>query len=156
MFGASFALGAFLAGMVLGESKIGRESAENSLPMRDAFSVLFFVSVGMLFQPMTLLNQPLGVLLTLLIIVGAKALAALLITRLCKQTNEVGYTVAIGLAQIGEFSFILGGLALNKGMLNQELYNLILAGAIISIVLDPFLFRFYDMIARKNKVASLT
>ncbi len=144
VFDASLALGAFLAGMVLGESEIGRKSAQSSLPMRDAFSVLFFVSVGMLFEPITLLKQPLAILITLFIIIVAKGLVALVITRLTKQSKESGYIVAIGLAQIGEFSFILGGLALSNGLLTQELYNLILAGAILSIVINPFLFRIYD------------
>ena len=150
VFDASLALGAFLAGMVLGENKIGRESAKNSLPMRDAFSVLFFVSVGMLFEPITLLNQPVAVVMTLLIIIVAKGLAALLIMRCFKQPSDVGYTVAIGLAQIGEFSFILGGLALTHGLLTQDLYNLILAGAMLSIVINPFLFRAYDMLSRRG------
>ena len=144
VFDASLALGAFLAGMVLSESEIGRKSAKSSLPMRDAFSVLFFVSVGMLFEPITLIQQPMAVLTTLAIIVVAKGLAALLITRLFKQTHLVSYTIAIGLAQIGEFSFILGGLGLIHGLLSQELYNLILAGAMLSIVINPFLFRLYD------------
>jgi len=149
-FGASLALGAFLAGMVLGESEIGRESAKNSLPMRDAFSVLFFVSVGMLFEPKTLLLQPLDVALTFLTIVIAKSVAALLITQMFKQTHDVSYTIAIGLAQIGEFSFILGSLALSKNMITQDLYNLILAGAMLSIVANPFMFRLYDLWARKR------
>ncbi len=147
VFGASLALGAFLAGMVLGESEIGRKSAKNSLPMRDAFSVLFFVSVGMLFDPLTLVQQPLAVATTLLIIVGAKAVVALLIARSFSLPRKAGYTVAIGLAQIGEFSFILGGLALANGLLTAELYNLILAGAMLSIVINPFLFRLYDALA---------
>ena len=150
VFDASLALGAFLAGMVLNESEIGRKSAENSLPMRDAFSVLFFVSVGMLFEPQTLLQQPVAVLMTFLIIVLAKGLSALMITAWFKQSREVGYTVAIGLAQIGEFSFILGSLALSKDLISQELYNLILAGAMLSIVTNPFLFRIHDfLISRK-------
>lgn len=144
VFDASLALGAFLAGMVLAESEVGRDSAKNSIPMRDAFSVLFFVSVGMLFDPMTLLNHPLLVLVTLGIIILAKGAAALLIARWFKQPREVGFTVAIGLAQIGEFSFILGGLALSYQLLTQDLYNLILAAAMLSIVLNPFLFRLYD------------
>lgn len=144
VFDASLALGAFLAGVMLNESEIGRRSAESSLQMRDAFSVLFFVSVGMLFDPMTLLREPLAVLLTFLIIVVAKSISALAITSFFRQSHEVGYAVAIGLAQIGEFSFILGGLAHVKGLISQELYNLILAGAILSIVANPFLFRWYD------------
>jgi len=151
VFDASLALGAFLAGVVLNGSEIGRESAKNSLPMRDAFSVLFFVSVGMLFEPMTLLHQPVAVLMTFLIIVLAKSLAALLITRWFNQPRDVGCAVAIGLAQIGEFSFILGGLALANGLLAQELYNLILAGAMLSIVVNPFLFRFYDALFGQEK-----
>jgi len=152
VFDASLALGAFLAGMVLGESEIGRESAKNSLPMRDAFSVLFFVSVGMLFEPVTLLNQPLAVLMTLAIIILAKGAAALLIARWFNMPREAGYTVALGLAQIGEFSFILGGLAMANGLLTQDLYNLILAGAMLSIVINPFLFRLHDALSRGKQV----
>lgn len=150
VFDASFALGAFLAGMVLNESEIGNKSAENTLPMRDAFSVLFFVSVGMLFEPVTLIEQPVAVLMTFLIIVGAKSIAAFAITHHFKQTDAVSYTVAIGLAQIGEFSFILGSLALIKDMITMDMYNLILAGAMLSIVVNPFLFRLYDRSARKK------
>lgn len=153
VFDASLALGAFLAGMVLGESEVGRKSAKNSLPMRDAFSVLFFVSVGMLFNPMTLIEQPIAVLLTLLVIVVAKGLAALAITRLFHQPHDVGYTVALGLAQIGEFSFILGGLAMAHNLMPEPLYNLILAGAILSITVNPFLFRIYDTFYPKRKPA---
>ena len=144
VFDASLALGAFLAGVMLNESEIGRKSAESSQQMRDAFSVLFFVSVGMLFDPMTLILQPVAVVMTFLIIVLAKGAAALAITGLFKLPREVSYAVAIGLAQIGEFSFILGSLALMKGLITQELYNLILAGAMLSIVANPFLFRLYD------------
>ncbi len=144
LFDASFALGAFLAGMVLNESEIGKKSAENSLPMRDAFSVLFFVSAGMLFDPDTLLLQPNAVLLTFLVIVAAKGIAALAITRLFRQSTLASYTIAIGLAQIGEFSFILGGLALTKGLIPQDMYNLVLAGAMLSIVANPFFFKLLD------------
>lgn len=144
VFDASLALGAFLAGVMLGESEIGKKSAESTLSMRDAFSVLFFVSVGMLFDPATLLQQPIAVIITFLTIVVAKSLAAVAITSWFKQSKEISYAVAIGLAQIGEFSFILGGLALSKGLMTQELYNLILAGAMLSIVVNPFLFRLYD------------
>jgi CPA2 family monovalent cation:H+ antiporter-2 len=150
VFDASLALGAFLAGVMLNESAIGRKSAESSLPMRDAFSVLFFVSVGMLFDPLVILSQPIAVFMTCVIIVLAKSLAALVITHGFKQSHEVSWTVAIGLAQIGEFSFILGSLALTKGLIAQDLYNLILAGAMISILINPFLFRLYDANKRKN------
>ncbi|MBN8531490.1 MAG: cation:proton antiporter [Alphaproteobacteria bacterium] len=144
VFHASFALGAFLAGMMLNESEIGRKSAESTLPMRDAFSVLFFVSVGMLFDPSAMWMQPVAVVAVFMIIVLAKSLAALAITAWFKQSREVSFTVAVGLAQIGEFSFILGGLALVNGLLSQELYNLILAGAMLSIVANPFLFHLTD------------
>ncbi len=149
VFDASLALGAFLAGMVLGESEIGRKAAKNSLPMRDAFSVLFFVSVGMLFDPNTLLTSPVAVMTTLMIIIVAKSIAALIVTHFFKLPTNVSYTVAIGLAQIGEFSFILGGLAMSHNLLSAELYNLILAGAMLSIVINPFIFRFYDALASR-------
>lgn len=151
VFDASFALGAFLAGVMLGETEIGKKSADNTLSMRDTFSVIFFVSVGMLFDPTTILNQPIGVLLTLLIIVVAKSFAAIAFTTLMRQTKETSYAIAAGLAQIGEFSFILGGLALSKGLIPQELYNLILAGALLSIVINPFLFKLYDKKFIKNQ-----
>lgn len=144
VFDASLALGAFLAGVMLNESEIGRKSAETTVSMRDAFSVLFFVSVGMLFNPLTLIEQPIAVVMTFLTIVVAKSVAAAAITSFFKQTKEVSYAVAIGLAQIGEFSFILGGLALSKDLISQDLYSLILAGAMLSIVANPFLFRLYD------------
>lgn len=144
VFDASLALGAFLAGVMLGESEIGRKSSDNTTTMRDTFSVLFFVSVGMLFDPATLVTQPLAVLSTFLIIILAKGVAAYAITSLFNQPRQVSLTIAIGLAQIGEFSFILGGLALTKGLMSQDLYNLILAGAMLSIVVNPFLFRLYD------------
>jgi CPA2 family monovalent cation:H+ antiporter-2 len=150
VFDASLALGAFLSGMVLSESEIGRRSAKNTLAMRDTFSVLFFLSVGMLFDPSTLIKQPLGVALTLVIVIIAKSIAALAIMHWFKQTKEASFIVALGLAQIGEFSFILCGLALVNNMFTQELYNLILAGAMISIVINPFLFHFYDFIHKKK------
>lgn len=144
VFDASLALGAFLAGVVLSESEIGRKFSGNSLAMRDTFTVLFFVSVGMLFDPMVLATQPIATLMTFFIIVFAKGFVAFAITRLLKQSREVSYTVAIGLAQIGEFSFILGSLALNKGLIPSDLYNLIIAGAIFSIIANPFLFRIFS------------
>jgi monovalent cation:H+ antiporter-2, CPA2 family len=151
VFDASLALGAFLAGVMLNESKIGRASAKNSLPLRDAFSVLFFVSVGMLFDPLTLIHQPIAVIMTFLTIVFAKGITALLIARLFQQPATVSYVVAIGLAQIGEFSFILASLALTRGLIVQDLYNLILAGALLSIVFNPLLFRGYDaLMARRS------
>ncbi len=144
VFDASLALGAFLAGVMLNESEIGKKSAESTLPLRDVFSVLFFVSVGMLFDPATLLRHPVAVALTCFIIVVAKGAVALAITNTFKLPKTAGYAVAIGLSQIGEFSFILGGLALSKGLITDMLYNLILAGAMLSIVINPLLFRAYD------------
>lgn len=144
VFDASFALGAFLAGLVMNESEVGHKAAEDSLPMRDAFAVLFFVSVGMLFDPMTLLEQPLLVLVTVLTIIVGKAAAALVITSLFRQNRETSLTIAISLAQIGEFSFILAGMAMVAGLMDQTLYNLILAGALLSIALNPFLFKLLD------------
>lgn len=144
IFDASLALGAFLAGVMLNESEIGRKSADSSVQMRDAFSVLFFVSIGMLFNPSTLIEQPLAVAMTFMTIVGAKSGAALIITRLFNQPWNVSYPVAIGLAQIGEFSFILSGLALARGLITHDLYNMVLAGAMLSIIANPFLFRIYD------------
>lgn len=144
VFDASFALGAFLAGVMLNESAIGRKSAETTLPIRDTFSVLFFVSVGMLFDPNTILVQPVAAAATFFIVVVAKAVAAFATTRLFKLPIAVGLPVAIGLAQIGEFSFILGGLALINGLISKDIYGLILAGAMLSIVVNPFLFRWYD------------
>lgn len=152
VFDASLALGAFLAGVMLNESEIGRRSAGSSLPMRDAFSVLFFVSVGMLFEPSVLIKQPISVIMTFLIVVVAKSIAALAILKLFRQPRRVSYAVAIGLAQIGEFSFILGSLSISKSLIAPELYNLILAVAMLSIVANPLLFRLYDLkIAKSDK-----
>lgn len=139
-FDASFALGAFFAGLVLNESRIGQDSAATTQTLRDTFAVLFFVSVGMLLDPMTLLRQPFMVLATVLIIVVGKALAAWIILRLFQQPRETGVLTALGLAQIGEFSFILAGMGLTLEVLSMELYNLILAGALIAIAMNPLLF----------------
>ncbi|GAA0716034.1 YbaL family putative K(+) efflux transporter [Dokdonella soli] len=140
LFGVSFALGAFFAGMVLNESKLSHQAAEESLPFRDAFAVLFFVSVGMLFDPMILVRQPLPVLGVFLIIVFGKSLAALAIVRAFGRPLEVGLTVATSLAQIGEFAFILAGLGASLGLLPKDGSDLILAGAILSIIANPLLF----------------
>ncbi len=143
-FDASFALGAFFAGLVLSESQVGHEAAEKSLPMRDAFAVLFFVSVGMLFDPMTLLENPAMVAMTVVIVIAGKAFAALLIASFFKLPPREGYSIAISLAQIGEFSFIFAGIALANGLLSNDFYNYILAGAIFSIAINPFLFIWLD------------
>ncbi|MET0226848.1 MAG: YbaL family putative K(+) efflux transporter [Dokdonella sp.] len=140
LFDVSFALGAFFAGMVLNESKLSHEAAAESLPFRDAFAVLFFVSVGMLFDPAILVRQPLPIIGVFLIIVLGKSLAALLIVRVFGRPLEVGLTIAVSLAQIGEFSFILAGLGVELGLLPKDGRDLILAGAILSIVANPLLF----------------
>ncbi|MDP8924356.1 MAG: cation:proton antiporter [Chloroflexota bacterium] len=141
LFGVSLALGAFLAGLVVGESDLSHQAAEDALPLRDAFAVLFFVSVGMLFDPAILLRSPWHVLAVVLIILVAKPLAAFLIVAAIGRPVRTGLIVAAGLAQIGEFSFILAELGLSLGLLPEEGYNLILAGALLSITLNPLMFR---------------
>jgi len=141
LFDASFALGAFLAGVVLNGTKFTHRIAEESLPLRDTFAVLFFVSVGMLFDPMTLVREPIGVVAVVAIIVVGKTGAALAITALYKLPMRTGMTIAASLAQIGEFSFVLAGMGVSLGLLSNETYNLILASALISIALNPLLFR---------------
>ena len=140
LFGVSFALGAFFAGMVLRESEFSHRAAEESLPLRDAFAVLFFVSVGMLFDPQVLMTQPLQVLAVVAIIIIGKSMAAALIVWLFRYPLNTSLTVSASLAQIGEFSFILAGLGLTYQLLDRDAYSLILAGALISIALNPFLF----------------
>ncbi|RRW39792.1 Kef family K(+) transporter [Pseudomonas luteola] len=148
LFNVSFALGAFFAGMVMRESKFSHRAAEESLPLRDAFSVLFFVSVGMLFDPMILVQEPLHVLAVVAIIVLGKSLAALIITVALRYPLNTAMTVAASLAQIGEFSFILGGLGLTLGLLPQEGMSLVLAGALVSIALNPVLFTAIEPVRR--------
>ena len=140
LFGVSFALGAFFAGMAMRESQLSHRAAEESLPLRDAFSVLFFVSVGMLFDPDILLQQPLQLLTVVSIIIFGKSLAAFLLVLAFRYPLNTAITVSASLAQIGEFSFILAGLGVTLGLLPIEGQSLILAGAIISIALNPLLF----------------
>ena len=140
LFDVSFALGAFFAGMVLNESELSHRAAHDTLPLRDAFAVLFFVSVGMLFDPMILLDQPLAVLGTLAIIIFGKSVAALLLVRMFGHSQRTALTIATSLAQIGEFAFILAGLGMALNLLPQTGQNLVLAGAILSIMLNPILF----------------
>lgn len=140
LFSVSFALGAFFAGMVMRESEFSHRAAEESLPLRDAFSVLFFVSVGMLFEPSILMEQPLHVLGVVAIIIFGKSLAALIIVLAFRYPLNTALTVSASLAQIGEFSFILAGLGLSLGLLPAEGMSLVLAGALISIALNPVLF----------------
>jgi len=146
MFGVSLALGAFFAGMVLAESELSHRAAQESLPLRDAFAVLFFVSVGMLFDPNILIEKPLPVLATVFIIVIGKSVAALLIVLLFRKSVGTALTISASLGQIGEFSFILAALGVDLGLLPEEGRDLILAGAIISIILNPALFYLCDRI----------
>ena len=144
VFGASFALGAFVAGLVLNGTPLGHNAAERALPLRDAFAVLFFVSVGMLFDPMILIERPLAVLAVLGIVVLGKTLAALAITTAFKLDRATSLTVAASLAQIGEFSFILAALSMYLGAMSRETHDLILAAALLSITLNPFVFALID------------
>jgi CPA2 family monovalent cation:H+ antiporter-2 len=144
LFGVSFALGAFFAGVILNESPLSQRAAQESLPLRDAFAVLFFVSVGMLFDPAVLVSNPLGVLATVAIIVIGKSAGAYLIVRAFGRSSATAMTISVSLAQIGEFSFILAALGLRLEILPKEAQDLILAGAMISIVINPFLFAWLD------------
>lgn len=148
LFSVSFALGAFFAGMVMRESEFSHRAAEESLPLRDAFSVLFFVSVGMLFEPSILMEQPLHVLGVVAIIIFGKSLAALIIVLAFRYPLNTALTVSASLAQIGEFSFILAGLGLSLGLLPAEGMSLVLAGALISIALNPVLFATIEPVRR--------
>ncbi len=140
LFGVSCALGAFFAGVVLSESELSHKSAEDSLPLQDAFAVLFFVSVGMLFDPSIVLRNPLAVVGVLLVIVLGKSLAAFLIVLAFRYPVGTALTVSASLAQIGEFSFILVGLGVTLGLLPEQARDLILAGALLSITLNPAVF----------------
>jgi CPA2 family monovalent cation:H+ antiporter-2 len=153
LFDVSFALGAFFAGMILSESELSQRAAQESLPLRDAFAVLFFVSVGMLVDPTILLRDPLPLIATLLIIVLGKSVAAFLIVRLFGYPTHQALTISVSLAQIGELSFILAGLGVSMSLLPERGRDLILAGAIISILLNPVLFAAVDRYLAKGKTA---
>ena len=150
-FDVSFALGAFFAGMVLNESELSHRAAHDTLPLRDAFAVLFFVSVGMLFDPMILIEQPLAVLGALAIIVLGKSIAAWLLVTLLGHSRRTAMTISVSLAQIGEFAFILAGLGISLGMLSDEGRNLVLAAAILSIMLNPILFTLLERYLDKTE-----
>ncbi|MCL6386868.1 YbaL family putative K(+) efflux transporter [Pectobacterium versatile] len=151
LFDVSFALGAFFAGVVLNESELSQRAAHDTLPLRDAFAVLFFVSVGMLFDPMILLNDPISVLITLAIIVFGKSAAAFVLVRLFGHSKRTALTISASLAQIGEFAFILAGLGIVLGLLSEEGRNLVLAGAILSIMINPLLFTLLERYLAKNE-----
>ena len=150
-FDVSFALGAFFAGMVLNESELSHRAARDTLPLRDAFAVLFFVSVGMLFDPSILVTQPLAVLGALVIIVVGKSMAAWLLVSLLGHSRRTALTISVSLAQIGEFAFILAGLGISLGLLNDEGRNLVLAAAILSIMLNPILFTLLERFLAKTE-----
>ena len=141
LFGVSFALGAFFAGMMMRESPLSHRAAEESLPLREAFSVLFFVSVGMLFDPSILIEHPERVLTVVAIVVLGKTFAAAVLVLCFRYPVNTALLVSVGLAQIGEFSFILAELGVSLKLLSEDGQSLILAAAIISIALNPLLFR---------------
>jgi CPA2 family monovalent cation:H+ antiporter-2 len=140
LFGVSFALGAFFAGVVISESDLSHQAAADALPLQDAFAVLFFVSVGMLFDPSILVREPLRVLATVAVIAGGQTLAALGIVLAYRYPLRTALTVAASLGQIGEFSFILAGLGVSLGLLPREGQSLVLAGALLTITVNPLLF----------------
>ncbi|MBL8895191.1 MAG: Kef family K(+) transporter [Rhizobiales bacterium] len=156
VFDVSFALGAFFAGMILSESELSHRAAQETLPLRDAFAVLFFVSVGMLFNPAVLIDSPLALLATVAIIIIGKSAAAFAIVRLFGHPNETAAMISASLAQIGEFSFILAGLGIALGLMPTEGRDLILAGALISIMLNPVYFLLIDRLMPGPKAISTT
>ncbi|WP_241585419.1 YbaL family putative K(+) efflux transporter [Rosenbergiella epipactidis] len=151
LFDVSFALGAFFAGMVLNESELSHRAAHDTLPLRDAFAVLFFVSVGMLFDPHILLERPFAIIGALVIILFGKSLAAWLLVKLLGHSTRTAMTIAVSLAQIGEFSFILAGLGITLNLLSKEGQNLVLAAAILSIMLNPILFTLTERWMKREK-----
>jgi len=150
LFGVSFALGAFLAGVVVNESELSHRAAEEALPLREAFAVLFFVSVGMLIDPSFLVDEFGRILAVLTVIIVGKALVALLLVRVLGGPLATGLTVAAGLSQVGEFSFILAEMGRGLDLLPEEGQNLILAGALLSITLNPLLFRAAEMVSARR------
>jgi CPA2 family monovalent cation:H+ antiporter-2 len=155
MFDVSFALGAFFAGMVMGESALSQQATEEAMPLRDAFAVLFFVSVGMLLNPMVFIDQPLAVFATVAIIVVGKSVAAYLIVRAFGHPSRTAFTISASLAQIGEFSFILIGLGISQSLVPPESRDLVLAGAIVSIVLNPLMFALVEKLRHEEGPAAV-
>ena len=151
LFGVSFALGAFFAGMLLNESELSHKAASDSLPLRDAFAVLFFVSVGMLFDPTILLEHPWQVLATTAIVLFGKSLAAFAIVRAFGHSNINALTISASLAQIGEFAFIIAGLGVSLKILSPTGQDLVLAAALLSIMLNPLIFMLLDRWEAKQR-----
>ena len=156
LFGVSFALGAFFAGMLLNESELSHKAANDSLPLRDAFAVLFFVSVGMLFNPAILIEHPWQVLATAAIIMLGKSAAAFVIVRAFGHPTGTALTISASLAQIGEFAFIIAGLGVTLKILPPTGQALVLAGALISIMLNPLVFGLLDRWLLKNQETTPT
>jgi len=152
IFGISFALGAFVAGLVVGQSETGHDAEVEIAPLRDAFLVLFFVSVGMLVDPAFLFDAPGQIALVVAIIVLGNGLAALTLVTMLRGQRRTALTVAAGLTQIGEFSFIVAQVGRSLDLLPVEGYNLILAGALVSITLNPVVFRSADMLAARRSI----
>jgi monovalent cation:H+ antiporter-2, CPA2 family len=150
LFGVSFALGAFFAGMVVNRSDLHHRAATDLQPLQDAFGVLFFVAVGMVFDPMILVRQPLRVLIVVAIIIVGKSVVAFGIVLALRRPVSTALTVSAALAQIGEFSFILAALGISLGLISLEAQNLILAGAIISITLNPLVFYAVSRVQRSK------
>jgi len=148
LFGVSFALGAFFAGVIVSESDFSREAATSALPLQDAFAVLFFVSVGMLFDPAIILRQPLALLALVAIVVVGKSLAAFGIVLAFRYSLHTALVISASLAQIGEFSFILVALGVSLGLVPPEAQGLVVAGALISITLNPFVFGAVEPLSR--------
>ncbi|MDP3735840.1 MAG: YbaL family putative K(+) efflux transporter [Hyphomonadaceae bacterium] len=153
IFDISFALGALFAGLIMAESELSQQAANETLPLRDAFAVIFFVSVGMLFDPMILLQNPWPLLVTVVIIVVLRTALSIGLLRLLGQSPEVSVFTSINRAQIGEFSFILAGLGLQFDLISEQANDLILGSAIISIILNPALFAIADRWAKKRAAA---
>ena len=151
LFGVSFALGAFFAGMLLNESELSHKAAHDSLPLRDAFAVLFFVSVGMLFDPRILVEHPWQVLATVAIIMFGKSAAAFFIVRAFGHSKGTALTISASLAQIGEFAFIIAGLGVALKILPTTGQSLVLAGALVSIMLNPLVFGLLDRWQARHK-----
>jgi CPA2 family monovalent cation:H+ antiporter-2 len=141
-FEVSMALGAFFAGTILKETEFSKRAELDSLPLRDIFSILFFVSIGMLFNPITIIMYPYKVLIIALIVVVAKLIATTALCLIFKYPFKTALVIGCGLAQIGEFSFILASMGLELKIISRNAYNLILVGAFISIALNPTLFKF--------------
>ena len=153
-FGVSFALGAFFAGMVMSSSTLSQQAMRETLPLRDAFAVLFFVSVGMLFNPAILLSKPLALVATVTIIVGVKAAAGFYLVRLLGEGRDMALTIAASLAQIGEFSFILITMGAKLDIVPPEARDLVVAGAMLSILANPLLFHLLDRREARKAAAS--